>query len=143
MRWMTVPASSFQMILYPALGYLNYRLLQAWNLVPQHWYNPFEHLLFISHPIPDSSPHDPRYRKGYLDLLFIAYYVIFWSFIRQSFTLHVFHPTARRFGIRKAAKRDRFGEQGYAVAYFTFMSILGLVSIYLGLLFCTTIEGQA
>ena len=128
MRWMRVPASSFKMILYPVILYSNYRLLQAWNLVPPDWYNPFEPLLFISHRIPDSPPENPRYQKGYFDLLFIAFYVIVWSFIRQSVTSYVFDPFGRRFGIKKPAKLDRFGEQGYAIIYFSFMSILGLVS---------------
>lgn len=131
MRWMRVPASSFKMIFYPAIFYLNYRFLQFCSLIPQHWYNPFQPLLFISHHIPGSSSTDPRYRKGYLDILFIAYYVIVWSFVRQAITLYIFHPIARRFGINKAAKRDRFGEQGYALTYFSLMSILGLVSTLL------------
>ena len=127
MRWMRVPASSFKMILYPTIFYANFRFLQAWNFVPSDWYNPFEPLLFISHPVPDSSPEAPRYQKGYLDLLFIAFYVIVWSFVRQGTTLYIFHPFARSFGIKKAAKLDRFGEQGYAITYFSFTSILGLV----------------
>jgi very-long-chain ceramide synthase len=128
MRWMRVPASSFKMILYPTIFYFNYRFLQVWNLVPPDWYNPFQPLLFISHRLPDSHPDFPRYQKGYLDLLFIAFYVIVWSFVRQLITLHMFHPLARRYGIKKPAKLDRFGEQGYAVLYFSLMSSLGLVS---------------
>lgn len=128
MRWMTVPASSFQMIMYPVIFYVNYRFLQAWDLVPSDWYNPFEPLLFISHRIPDSPVENPTYQKGYLDFVFVAFYVVVWSFIRQSITLYTFHPLARYFGIKKPAKLDRFGEQGYAVIYFSLMSILGLVS---------------
>ncbi|KAF8528669.1 TLC domain-containing protein [Gautieria morchelliformis] len=126
MRWMRVPESSFKMILYPVIFYANYRFLQAWNLVPPDWYNPFEPLLFLSHRIPDSTPDSPRYQKGYLDLLFIAFYVIVWSFIRQTITLYIFNPLARWFGIKKPSKIDRFGEQGYAITYFTFMTLLGL-----------------
>ena len=116
------------MILYPTIFYANYRFLQAWNLVPPDWYNPFEPLLFISHRVPNSSPENPQYQKGYLDLVFIAFYVIVWSFVRQGMTLYLFHPFARWYGIKKAAKLDRFGEQGYAITYFSLMSILGLVS---------------
>ncbi|KAF8529143.1 longevity assurance proteins LAG1/LAC1 [Hysterangium stoloniferum] len=126
MRWMRVPASSFKMILYLVMLYFNFRWLQSWNLIPDTWLNPFEPLIFISHRIPDSPPDDPRYQKGYLDLLFIAFYVIVWSFIRQAITLYAFHPLARRCGIKKSAKVDRFGEQGYALTYFSVMSILGL-----------------
>ena len=97
--------------------------------VAKDLYNPFEPLLFVSHRVPGSSSDDPRYQKGYLDLVFIAFYVIFWSFIRQSLTLWFFKPLARRFGIRKELKLDRFGEQGYAVAYFAFTGLWGLVSV--------------
>ena len=89
--------------------------------------NPFSPLLFISHRIPSSSDNDPRYQKGWLDLVFIAYYVVAWSFVRQAITLYICRPIARWFGIRKEAKLDRFGEQGYAVLYFAFTSIWGIV----------------
>ena len=32
-------------------------------------------------------------------------------------------------GVRRAEKLDRFGEQGYAVIYFTFFGSLGVASI--------------
>lgn len=90
--------------------------------------NPFAPLLFISHRIPDSPPDDPLYQKGYLDLVFVAYYFVFWSFIRQTLTVYIFRPAAKWFGIRREAKLDRFGEQGYAVLYFLFTGIWGVVS---------------
>lgn len=90
--------------------------------------NPFAPLLFISHRVPDSPPHDPRYAKGYLDLVFIAFYVVFWSFWRQIVTLHFARPAGQWFGIKKEAKLARFGEQAYAVAYFGIMGAWGIVS---------------
>lgn len=85
-------------------------------------------MLFISHPTPSPTDDttDPRYRKGYLDLVFIAYHIIFFSFLRQSFTTYVCRPFAQSFGIRKEAKLARFGEQGYAVFYFTITGLWGL-----------------
>lgn len=88
--------------------------------------NPFTPMLFISHRIQDSSEEDPRYQKGYMDLVFIAYYIIFWSFVRQTITLHICRPVARWFGIKKEGKLDRFGEQGYAILYFSFTGLWGL-----------------
>ena len=87
--------------------------------------NPFTPMIFISHRVQDSPADDPRYRKGYMDLVFIAYYIIFWSFIRQSITMYLCRPIARYFGIKKEGKLDRFGEQGYAVIYFAFTGFWG------------------
>lgn len=89
--------------------------------------NPFEPLLFVSHRVPASSEQDPRYQKGYLDLVFVAFYIIFWSFVRQAITLWLCRPVARWFGIKKEAKLDRFGEQGHAMIYFAFTGFWGLV----------------
>jgi acyl-CoA-dependent ceramide synthase len=63
------------------------------------------------------------------DILFIVYYVIVWSFVRQFLTIHVLHPIALKFGLRKRAKLDRFGEQGYALIYFSLFGSLGIVSL--------------
>ena len=90
--------------------------------------SPFAPLLFISYPTPsptdDSS--DPRYRKGWLDLLFLAYHVVFFSFVRQAIVYRIFYPVAQYFGILKEAKLARFGEQGYALVYFSFFGAWGL-----------------
>ena len=85
-------------------------------------------MLFISHPLPDSSPDDPRYRKGWLDLVFIGYHIIVFSFIRQFTLFHIVYPIARRLGVRKPAKVERFGEQGYAMLYYGAIGIWGAVS---------------
>ncbi|EEB94864.1 hypothetical protein MPER_06257, partial [Moniliophthora perniciosa FA553] len=72
-----------------------------------------------------SPPEDPRYAKSYFDLLFVAYHVVFFSFVRQVITINLCRPLAKRFGIRKETKLDRFGEQGYAVVYFLVMGAWG------------------
>jgi len=90
--------------------------------------SPFSPLLFISYPTPsptdDSS--DPRYRKGWLDLVFLAYHIVFFSFVRQIVIHRIFYPIAQWFGIRKREKLARFGEQGYAIVYFGFFGAWGL-----------------
>jgi very-long-chain ceramide synthase len=93
--------------------------------------NPFAPFFLLSGLVPSSSRDDPRYAKSYLDLLFIAYYVVFWSFVRQSLTIYVSRPIARYFKIRKEAKIDRFGEQTYAFLYFLVVGAWGLVSVAL------------
>jgi len=120
MAWMTVPASSLKMLLIPIILWTN------WHFLAPDVPNPFSPLLFLSYYIPDSEPDHPTYAKGPLDLLFIAYYVVVFSFIRQSLTIHILRPLARIMGIRKEAKLDRFGEQGYAVVYFSFFGSLGI-----------------
>lgn len=87
--------------------------------------------MFISHRVPSSSDDDPRYQKGYLDLVFIAYYIVFYSFVRQTITQTLCRPIARYFGIKKQTKLDRFGEQGYALVYFSLVGAWGLVSFLL------------
>ncbi|WFD43558.1 sphingosine N-acyltransferase [Malassezia psittaci] len=74
-------------------------------------------------------PNEPRflrYGKGWLDLCFVAYFVVVFSFLRQTLTMHVFKPLARRWGIQSDQKQTRFAEQGYALTYWGLASILGL-----------------
>ncbi|CAE6426849.1 unnamed protein product [Rhizoctonia solani] len=125
MRWMREPGSSFKLLLIPLALYGNFELVTRY-ILNQPYSNPFAALLFISHRLPDSDPSDPRYGKGWWDLAFLAYYVIFFSFVRQSVTIHILIPLARRLGIRKETKLDRFAEQGYAVLYFGVFGSLGL-----------------
>ncbi|KAI0081742.1 longevity assurance proteins LAG1 LAC1 [Panus rudis PR-1116 ss-1] len=124
LRWVVVPTSSLKLLLIPIALWANWELLAPY--VGRGLPNPFAPLLFISHRVPDSSPDDPRYQKGWLDLVFIAYYIIFWSFVRQIITLHMLRPIAKWFGVKKSAKLDRFGEQGYATIYFAVMACWGL-----------------
>ena len=90
-------------------------------------FNPFEHMLFISHQIPESSSSDPRYAKGWFDLVFVAYHIVFFSFTRQFALFHIIHPLARRFGVKKEDKIARIGEQGYSVMYYGTMGVWGCV----------------
>jgi acyl-CoA-dependent ceramide synthase len=121
MRWMVRPSTSFRMLMIPAIGWLN------WRVFSPNVFNPFEPLLFISYPLPDSSTDQPEYQKGYLDLAFLAYYIIFFCFFRQSIVLYLLQPLARKLGIKKSAQVVRFGEQGYAVIYFSIFSAYGFM----------------
>lgn len=122
-RWVVNPVSSFKLLMIPVLLYINWELLAPY--VAPGFPNPVAPLLFISYRIPDSSPDDPRYAKGYLDLVFLAFHIVFYSFLRQFITIVICHPIARYFGIKKRGKLDRFGEQGYALLYFAVMGAWG------------------
>jgi len=121
-------ASALKLLLVPIVLYINWEVLAPY--VAKDLPNPFAPLIFVSHRIPTSSPDDPRYAKGYLDLLFLAYYIIFFSFARQTITISVCRPIAQYFGIKMQAKIDRYGEQGYAMVYFGLMGAWGFVSSY-------------
>lgn len=121
-----VTASAFKLLMIPIVLWALWEV--AGPYVAKDVSNPFAPLLFISHRIPSSSPDDPRYQKGYFDLVFMAYYLIVWSWFRQVITLSICRPIARSFGIRKEAKLDRFGEQGHAMVYFAIMGSWGYVS---------------
>jgi acyl-CoA-dependent ceramide synthase len=123
LRWAVEPASALKLLLIPIVLYINWEIITPF--VAKDLPNPFAPLIFISHYIPTSPPEDPRYAKGYLDLLFIAYYIIFFSFARQTITISLCRPLARYFGIKKRAKIDRFGEQGHALIYFGLMGAWG------------------
>jgi acyl-CoA-dependent ceramide synthase len=118
MRWMTVPESSLKLLIIPVILWAN------WALLAPQQQNPFEYLLFVAYPIPGSSP--TLYQKGYGDIAFVLYYIIFWSFVRQSLLYYVFYPLGRAGGITRQSKLDRWGEQNYAVFYFSIMGAWGL-----------------
>ncbi|KAI9508950.1 longevity assurance proteins LAG1/LAC1 [Russula earlei] len=126
-RWVVVPGSSLRILLIPIFLHINWMIFTP--LIHSHSPpSPFAPLIFISHPTPSPTDDstDPRYRKGWLDLVFLAYYVVFFSFVRQSILHKICYPLAQHFGIRKEGKLARFGEQGYAIFYFSFFGAWGL-----------------
>ncbi|KAJ7682702.1 TLC domain-containing protein [Mycena polygramma] len=140
LRWVIEPAESFKLLLIPIVLYINWELLTPHlttllePLAPLigpyfpdgHVPNPFAPMFLLSGRVPTSSPDDPRYAKDWCDLLFIAYNIIFFSCFRQLVTVNMFRRIAKHFGIKKEAKLDRFGEQGYAVVYFGITGAWGL-----------------
>ncbi|KAJ3843399.1 longevity assurance proteins LAG1/LAC1 [Lentinula raphanica] len=129
LRWAVIPAVSLRVLLVPVILSLIWVLVSPIlvQLIPQFspdLPNPFTRFFLLSNRVPSSSIDDPRYQKGWSDLLFIAYYVVFWSFVRQSLSIYVFIPFARYCGIKKQ-KLDRFAEQGYAMVYFGVMGAWG------------------
>jgi very-long-chain ceramide synthase len=128
LTWAVNPSASLKILLVPFVLFFKWQLLPWSKDIP----NPFAPFFLLSHRVPHSTPDDPRYAKGHCDLLFVGYYVVFFSLIRQLITLNLCRPIARYLYIRKEGKLERFGEQGYALIYFTVVGAWGYVSaIYL------------
>jgi acyl-CoA-dependent ceramide synthase len=56
---------------------------------------------------------------------FLAYYIVFFSFVRQTLALKVSQPVAKYFGLKRETKIDRFAEQTYALVYFAVSGTCG------------------
>ncbi|TRM67750.1 TLC domain-containing protein [Schizophyllum amplum] len=88
--------------------------------------NPFAPFLIVQHGVSGTPDDDPRYQKGVLDFLLIAYYIVFWSLCRILIAGRAFPRLGRYCGLKNAAKLERVGEQGYAMCYFIVTGIWGL-----------------
>ena len=117
--------TSFKLLILPVILYLNWEFVSLF--VETNISNPFAKFFLISGYIPDSQPGDPRYQKTWWDLIFLTYYIIFFSFVRQSVVLYIATPLARYFRLRQPSKVARFGEQTYAFLYFTVFGAWGCV----------------
>ncbi|KAJ7283555.1 longevity assurance proteins LAG1 LAC1 [Mycena rebaudengoi] len=139
LRWAIEPVEALKLLLIPIILYINWELLTPHleklldpfsstfgpYLPSGSLPNPFGPIFLISHRVPTSDPDDPRYAKGYCDLLLLAYNVVFFSFIRQIITVNICRRIAKYFGIKRESKVDRFGEQGYAFVYFLIFGAWG------------------
>ncbi|TRM67743.1 TLC domain-containing protein [Schizophyllum amplum] len=124
MKWAVDPVAAFKVLLVPIVGYAAYEAVGC--VAPLSSPNPFASFLVVQHRIPGSPDDDPRYQKDVRDFVLIAYYIVFWSFCRIVLAGRAFPAIARHFGLKKEAKVERFGEQGYAMCYFSASGILGL-----------------
>ncbi|PPQ99050.1 hypothetical protein CVT24_003610 [Panaeolus cyanescens] len=122
-RWIVEPSTSFKLILLPLVLYTNWEILAPY--VQPGIENPFAPVFLLSGRVPSSKPDDPRYQKTWFDLLFLAYYVVFFSFLRQIVTVNISRPLAKYFGLKRESKIERFGEQVYALVYFAFFGSWG------------------
>jgi len=101
---------------------------------PARDYNPFASVFLLTGHIPSSSEDDPRYAKTWADLLFVAYYIIFFSFLRQILAVNIANIIGRHYDIPKR-KFERFGEQLHALFYFSITGSVGYVSLFILLLY--------
>ncbi|TFK23241.1 longevity assurance proteins LAG1/LAC1 [Coprinopsis marcescibilis] len=123
LAWAIKPSSALKVLCIPIVLFYNWELVARYVSTPIP--NPFGHFFLISGYVQNSKPDDPRYSKSWWDLAFLAYYIVFFSFLRQSIAVKLAHPVARYFGLRKEAKIDRFGEQAYALVYFAIAGAWG------------------
>lgn len=134
-KWMLIPSSSLPILVLPILLYLNHEYILTnpniplpdvfRQIVPVTTKNPWTPLLFLSGFDGRDEAGTSFYKRSWLDLLFIAYHIVFFSFVRQSITLYFLRPLVKRLGI-PPAKFERFTEQGYAFIYFGFFGPLGM-----------------
>lgn len=117
--------SSLQLLLFPILLFLNWELVSLFINVGLP--NPFSRVFLLSGYVQSSRPNDPRYQKSWWDLLFLAYYIVLFAFIRQFVFIYIARPLAKYFGLRRLAKIDRFGEQTYAFIYYAVFGAWGYV----------------
>ncbi|KAG6830235.1 hypothetical protein H0H87_008792 [Tephrocybe sp. NHM501043] len=108
LRWAVQLKPAIQLLLIPLFLYVIWPYLT-------HKPNPFAAFFFLSGRIPSSLEHDPRYAKSYYDLVFLVYNIVFFSLVRQLIAVRGGGRLVRYFGLRRAAKIDRFGEQAYAM----------------------------
>lgn len=129
MKWMTNPLSSLKIII---------AILTLWaslEFLPLPFdlkSNPLNPALFISYPLEFKAKDggQQRFDKGLLDIPFLAFYVIVFSFIRQGVTEFLLRPLAKWSGLKSEAKQTRFMEQAYAVVYNILTAGLGLHAMY-------------
>ncbi|KAF7365879.1 Longevity assurance proteins LAG1 LAC1 [Mycena venus] len=147
LRWAVSSASAARVLVLPPLFALptHYLLPYLRPLLPsrlQSIGNPFTPFFLLSHlaPRPERVTASTTteafldaggkvYVKGLGDLLLVAYSIVLFSLLRLLFTHYAFPTLARRYGIRKPGKLERFGEQGYAVVYFAVFGIWGIYNM--------------
>jgi very-long-chain ceramide synthase len=115
------------------LLYLNWELVSPY--IEPGRPNPFGTLFLLSGRVPTSTSDKPMYAKSYADLLFVAYHIVFFSLVRQLIADKACRRIARYFGLKRASKIDRFGEQGHAMVYFLVFGAWGFVSVLITTLF--------
>ncbi|GAA6033082.1 hypothetical protein JCM8097_002934 [Rhodosporidiobolus ruineniae] len=122
LAWLVKPVQTLQVILV---------VVAAWaaleRFLPADTANPLTPFLFISYPLPaEVGDVEPKYGKGPRDLAFLSFYIIVFSFLRQSITEYLIRPFARGLGLKGESKITRFMEQAYAVVYFSASGAFGL-----------------
>ncbi|KAL8278089.1 hypothetical protein RQP46_009549 [Phenoliferia psychrophenolica] len=123
LQWVQRPSQSFA-ILASVISFYT-----AWELLLPGNPNPARPFLFVSYELPHKLGDQDgfvRCQKGLMDLLFLPFYIVAFSFLRQAVTQFVVRPVGTLIGIGDGRKMERFMEQGYAIVYFSASSAAGL-----------------
>jgi acyl-CoA-dependent ceramide synthase len=133
LRWAVDPISALRVLLLPSLldrSSNKFLLLLLQLYLPlslQGVGNPFASFFLLSHPTPASehlsaavvrpklAETTQLYLKGPGDLALLVYSVVLFSLLQLVLSHTLFPMLAQKWGVRKAGKAGRFGEQGYAV----------------------------
>lgn len=143
LRWMIDPYSSLKLLSTLVVAWAVAQLGCSWAGV----HNPLSHLLFISYRLPNEtvlenepelaasvasgalsldSPELVRYGKGLLDLVFMGFYIVAFSLLRQGLMLWVFKPLFEPYVRGNSKKLTRILEQCYAIFYWGTFGVFGL-----------------
>jgi len=112
-------------------GLISATAVGLWFLFdPQNEENPFRPFLELSYPIVNQYG-DTCYGKGAKDLMFVAFYAAFFTFLRELTMEMVLSPLALKLFPKQKSKRHRFMEQGYELLHFSIAGFYGLVQFHL------------
>ncbi|PRP88849.1 glycylpeptide N-tetradecanoyltransferase 2 [Planoprotostelium fungivorum] len=93
--------------------------------------NLFRPFIRLSHEAGLNVKGDMLYDKGWKDALFVAYYVMIFTWLRDIVMKRILRPMGIRLsGIIHENKIQRYEEQGYAVLYYTASTVFGLIVMY-------------
>lgn len=83
-----------------------------------------EKFIFLSY----QNPKTGLYLKGVDDLYVVAFWIVFFTFLRVAVMDYILTPFARRHGIKTQKDAIRFAEQGWACLYAAAFWSLGMVT---------------
>lgn len=88
--------------------------------------NPLHPFVAVSYQIGDSN----LYGKGIKDLLFVIFYMIFFTFLREFLMEVALRPLASALGVVSQHKTNRIMEQTYSIIYYGISGPFGLYIMY-------------
>ncbi|GAA6064744.1 hypothetical protein JCM10212_001596 [Sporobolomyces blumeae] len=128
LSWLVSPAKTLSVIVATVSTYFVLeRCVPSYSTLHGNS-NPLRPLLLISYPLEPTLADrgEQKYGKGLDDVVFLSFYIIVFSFLRQSITEYLIRPVAKRLGLRTESKQARFMEQAYAIVYFSASGAFGL-----------------
>lgn len=88
--------------------------------------NPLFRFVSISYNVPNSN----RYRKGFNDICFVFYHMVFFTFLREFVMQKIMLPITQKINMRSQHKIKRTMEQAYSVVYYSVASPAGVILLY-------------